>query len=65
MKSFKQFMQEDGGAGGAGAAAGGASVAGIAGTGDSRMPATQREPGVSKKRNPVMGTLAKRKPPKI
>ena len=31
------------------------SVAGVAGTGDSRLPASQREPGVSKKRNPTLG----------
>lgn len=35
-------------------------VAAAAGTGDSRLPAEQREPGVSKKRNPVMQNLARR-----
>lgn len=40
-------------------------VAGIAGSGDSRTPATQREPGVSKKRNPLMLRLARRKLPKM
>ena len=59
-------VKEDGGAGGAaGAAGGGMSVAGVAGTGDSRLPSSQREPGVSKKRNPVLGSMNRRKPPKI
>jgi len=59
-------VKEDGGAGGA--AAGGMSVGGIAGTGDSRLPSSQREPGVSRKKkahNPVMMGMARRKPPKI
>lgn len=60
MKSFKEFINEDG----AVAAAPTNSVAGVAGTGDSRLPASQRQPGVSKKRNPVMGML-RRKTPKI
>jgi hypothetical protein len=63
MKTFKQFIGEDGGgaggAGGAGAVAAAPtnSVAGIAGSGDSRLPAPQREPGVPKnrkKRNPLL-----------
>ena len=61
MKTFKQF-NEDGGAGGA---AGGMGVAAVAGSGDSRMPASQREPGVSKKRTPLMMRLARRKLPKM
>jgi len=40
-------------------------VAAAAGTGDSRLPADQREPGVSKKRNPVMQNLARRALPKV
>ena len=60
MKSSKQFFVEDGGA-----VAGGMTVAAVAGSGDSRLPATQREPGVSKKRNPIMTRLARRKPPKM
>ena len=56
----KKNIKEDGGAAGAG---GGMSVAAVAGSGDSRMPAAQREPGVSKKHNPVMRGLAKRKLP--
>ena len=41
------------------------SVAGVAGSGDSRLPSAQREPGVSKKHNPVMRGLAKRKLPNM
>lgn len=52
----KANIKEDGGAMG---------VAGIAGSGDSRLPATQREPGVSKKRNPLLLRLARRKLPKM
>lgn len=63
MKTFKQF-NEDGMGAGAVAAAPTNTVAGVAGSGDSRLPASQKEPGVSKKRNPVMGLL-KRKQPKI
>ena len=59
MKTFKQFFAEDGGAAGA------MGVAGIAGSGDSRLPATQREPGVSKKRTPLMLRLARRKLPNM
>lgn len=59
MKAFKDFIKEDGMA-----AAPANSVAGVAGTGDTRLPASQREPGVSKKRNPVMSSL-KRKQPKV
>ena len=55
MKTFKQFFAEDGGAAGA------MGVAGIAGSGDSRLPATQKEPGVSKKRTPIITRLARRK----
>jgi hypothetical protein len=39
------------------------SVGGIAGSGDSRLPASQREPGVNKKRNPLLKGLFTRKPP--
>ena len=67
MKTFKQFVNEDGM--GAGAVGGGSTptntVAGVASTGDSRLPSSQREPGVSKKRkSPVMFGF-RRKPPKI
>lgn len=41
------------------------SVAGVAGSGDSRLPATQREPGVGKKRVPLMMRLARRKLPNM
>jgi len=44
---------------------GGMSVAGIAGSGDARLPTDQREPGVSKKRNPVMKTMVRRLLPKV
>lgn len=60
MKSFKDFIKEDGMA-----AAPVNSVAGVAGTGDTRLPASQREPGVSKKRNPVLKGMARRNPPKM
>ena len=56
----KRHMKEDG----AMASAPVNSVAGVAGTGDSRLPASQREPGVSKKRNPTLGYF-RRKPPKV
>lgn len=66
MKSFREFISEDGmGAGAVGGSAPTNNVGGVAGTGDSRLPANQREPGVSKKRNPVMMGMEKRKPPKI
>ncbi len=41
------------------------SVAGVAGTGDARLPSSQREPGVSKKRNPVLKGMFTRKQPKV
>jgi hypothetical protein len=41
------------------------SVAGVAGSGDSRLPASQREPGVSKKRTPIFMRLARRKLPNM
>jgi hypothetical protein len=40
-------------------------VAGIAGSGDARLAPSQREPGVSKKRTPLMLRLARRKLPKM
>ena len=58
----EEVVQEDGGAM---VAAPTNSVAGVAGTGDSRLPASQREPGVSKKRNPVLQKLARRALPKV
>ena len=61
MKSFKEFVKEDGMGGGAMSAAptntvGSGNVAGTGGKGG--------EPGVSKKRNPVM-SFFKRKQPKM
>lgn len=56
----EEYIDEDGGAVG-----GGMTVAAIAGTGDSRLPASQREPGVSKKRNPVLKGIFTRKLPKV
>jgi hypothetical protein len=41
------------------------SVAGVAGTGDARLPSAQREPGVSKKRNPLLKGMFTRKQPKV
>ncbi len=41
------------------------SVAGVAGTGDSRLPASQREPGVFRKRTPIFMRMAKRKLPNM
>ena len=61
----ENYLGEDGM--GAGAVSGGPSntVAGVASTGDSRLPTSQREPGVSKKRkSPVMMGF-RRKPPKM
>jgi hypothetical protein len=62
----EETMNEDGGAGGAAGmgAAPANSVAGIAGSGDTRLAPSQREPGVSKKRNPILKGLFRRKPPK-
>lgn len=60
MKTFKDFVKEDGMA-----AAPTNSVAGVAGSGDTRLPQSQREPGVSKKRNPVMASMFRRKAPKV
>lgn len=51
--------------GGAMAAAPTNSVAGVAGSGDTRLPQSQREPGVSKKRNPILKGMFRRKPPKV
>lgn len=50
---------------GAGAVGGGPTnqVGAIAGSGDSRLPADQREPGVSKKKNPIIAPMARRKAP--
>jgi hypothetical protein len=59
MKTFRQF-NEDGMA-----AAPTNSVSGVAGSGDSRLPASQREPGVSKKRTPIIVRLARRKLPNM
>jgi len=58
----KPPLKEDGGAM---AAAPTNSVAGVAGSGDSRLPAAQREPGVSKKRNPIMKGLVRRNLPNV
>ena len=63
MKSFKQFFKEDGAGGFAVGPVN--NVGGVAGTGDSRLPASQREPGVSKKRNPILKGMARRNPPKM
>jgi hypothetical protein len=65
MKSFKDFIKEDGVGAGAVGAGPTNTVGAVAGSGDSRLPADQREPGVGKKRKPVMMGIAKRKPPKI
>jgi DNA-binding ferritin-like protein len=62
---YFKHMKEDGMGGGAVSAAPVNSVAGVAGTGDSRLPASQKEPGVSKKRNPVLKGMARRSPPKM
>jgi hypothetical protein len=59
---YFKHMKEDGGAM---VAAPTNSVAGVAGSGDSRTPASQREPGVSKKRNPIVNMLARRALPKV
>ena len=64
MKSFKKYLNEDGMGAGAVGGAPTNNVGGVAGTGDSRLPASQREPGVSKKKNPTLGYF-KRKSPKV
>jgi hypothetical protein len=64
MKSFSKFIKEDGMGAGVVTAAPTNSVAGVAGSGDSRLAPSQREPGVSKKKNPTLGYF-RRKPPKV
>jgi hypothetical protein len=61
MKTFKDFVKEDGMGGGAmgGAPANNVGAGNVAGTGGKGG-----EPGVSKKRNPVM-SFYKRKQPKM
>ena len=61
MKTFKDFLKEDGAAAGVG---GGTTCANIAGSGSPELPASQREPpgvppGVTskKKKSPVMFKL--------
>jgi len=72
MKSFKQFVTEDGGAGGG---AGGGSVAagptnttaGVAGIGAQGPKSDQSEPGVNmkkRKKSPILLGMVNRKPPK-
>jgi hypothetical protein len=51
-------VKEDGGAAG-----GGMGVGAVAGSGAASLPADQKEPGVSKKRNPVMMGIERRKQP--
>ena len=65
MKSFKEFINEDGGVAGVGSAGPTNTVGAVAGSGDSRLPTSQREPGVSKKRNPVMLSKFRRNPPQM
>lgn len=61
----EEIVKEDGmGAGAVGSAGPTNTVGGIAGSGDSRLAPSQREPGVSKKRNPILKGLFRRKPPK-
>ena len=65
MKSFKEFLEEDGMGGGAIGGGPTNTVGSVAGSGDSRLPANQKEPGVSKKRNPIMMGIERRKAPKL
>jgi hypothetical protein len=60
---YFKHVNEDGMGAGAVAAGPTNTVGGVAGTGDSRLDPSQREPGVSKKRNPTLGYF-RRKPPK-
>jgi hypothetical protein len=68
MKSFKQYVAEDGGAGAVGAAGPTAVTAGIAGIGAQGPKSNQSEPGVyndkRKKKSPILLGMARRKPPK-
>lgn len=59
MKTFKEFIKEDGGAVAAAPVnnVGGGNIAGSGGAGG--------EPGVSKKRNPILKGMARRNPPKM
>ena len=61
---YFKHMKEDGMGAGAVSAAPTNTVAAVAGTGDNRLPTSQREPGVSKKRNPTLSYF-RRKPPKV
>jgi hypothetical protein len=56
----EETLDEDGGAAG-----GAMGVAAVAGSGDSRLPVSQREPGVSKKRNPTLGSIRRRNLPQV
>jgi hypothetical protein len=56
----EDVVSEDGGAAG-----GAVGVGAVAGTGASTLPASQKEPGVSKKHNPVMRGLVRRNKPKM
>jgi hypothetical protein len=57
-------VKEDGMGGGAIGGGGPTNtVSAVAGTGSPNLPADQREPGVSKKRNPVMMGIERRKAP--
>jgi len=59
-------VKEDGMGGGAIGGGGPTNtVSAVAGSGSPNLPADQREPGVSKKRNPVMMGMERRKVPKI
>ena len=63
MKTFKEFVNEDGGAAGGVGSAGPTNTVGagaIAGSGGKGG-----EPGVSPKRNPIMKPMAKRNPPNM
>lgn len=61
MKTFKQFVKEDGGAmGGSAGPANAVSTGAIAGTGEKGG-----EPGVSRKRSPIIKPMQKRNTPKM
>jgi hypothetical protein len=66
MKSFKDYLREDGmGSGAVGSSGPTNTVGAVAGTGDSRLSPDQREPGISKKRKTPVIMKFKRNPPKM
>ena len=67
MKSFKQFVTEDGGAAAVGSAGPTTTTVGVAGIGAQGPKSNQSEPGVNmkkRKKSPILLGMVNRKPPK-